>query len=52
MPDVVLRETVRHWEAEASRAIETANGKIAGIKKSRENHGGASGKGQRDDGTP
>jgi hypothetical protein len=36
MPDVVLRETARHWEAEASKVIETANGKIAGIKKSRE----------------
>ncbi|WP_158566459.1 PIN domain-containing protein [Micromonospora craterilacus] len=36
LPDVVLRETARHWETEARRAIETANGKIAGIKKSRE----------------
>lgn len=36
LPDVVLRETARHWEAEALKVIETANGKIAGIKRSRE----------------
>jgi PIN domain len=36
IPDVVLRETARHWETEAVRAIETANGKILGIRKSRE----------------
>jgi hypothetical protein len=36
LPDVVLRETARHWETEALRAVETANGKIVGIKKSRE----------------
>ncbi|MET8088481.1 PIN domain-containing protein [Micromonospora sp. NPDC005237] len=36
LPDVVLRETARHWEAEVSKTIQTANGKIAGIKKSRE----------------
>ena len=36
MPDVVLRETARHWYVEAASAINTANGKIAGIKKSRE----------------
>lgn len=36
LPDVVLRETVRHWHIEATRAIDNANGKIVGIKKSRE----------------
>ncbi|MGI5238807.1 hypothetical protein [Dactylosporangium sp. CA-139066] len=36
LPEVVLRETARHWEAEALKVIETANGKIDGIKKSRE----------------
>lgn len=36
MPDVVLRETARHWEAEAAKAIEIANGKIGGIKASRD----------------
>ncbi len=34
--DVVLRETARHWEAEALQAIETANKRIDGITKSRE----------------
>ncbi len=36
LPDVVLRETARHWQAEALQAIDTANGRIVGIKKSRE----------------
>lgn len=36
LPDVVLRETARHWEAEALKVIEIANGKVAGIRKSRE----------------
>ncbi|MBU2669935.1 DUF4935 domain-containing protein [Actinoplanes bogorensis] len=36
LPDVVLRETARHWEAGALEAIQIANGKIAGLKKSRE----------------
>lgn len=36
LPDVVLRETARHWEAEAREVIEAANGKIGGIKKSRD----------------
>jgi hypothetical protein len=36
IPDVVLRETARHWEAEAAKAIEIANGKIGGIKSSRD----------------
>lgn len=36
LPDVVLRETTRHWEAEATKAIDIANGKIGGIKASRD----------------
>jgi hypothetical protein len=36
LPDVVLRETARHWEAEALKTIEQANGKLVGIAKSRE----------------
>jgi PIN domain len=36
VPDVVLRETARHWEAEAAEAVRIANGKIGGIKNSRE----------------
>lgn len=36
LPDVVLRETARHWEVEALAAISTANGKVGGIRKSRE----------------
>ena len=39
VPDVVLRETARHWEAESVKAIEIANGKIGGIKRSRERLG-------------
>lgn len=36
IPDVVLRETARHWGDQSVQAIETANGKISGITKSRE----------------
>lgn len=36
VPDVVLRETARHWHDEALQAIDNANGKIGGIKKSHE----------------
>ena len=36
VPDVVLRETARHWEAEALEAVRIANAKIGGIKSSRE----------------
>lgn len=36
VPDVVLRETARHWEAEAIEAVKIANRKIGGIKNSRE----------------
>ena len=36
LPDVVLRETARHWETEAAKAIDIANGKIGGINASRD----------------
>lgn len=36
IPAVVLRETARHWKAETAKAIEIANGKIGGIKASRD----------------
>jgi hypothetical protein len=36
VPDVVLRETARHWEGQAIEAVDIANGKIGGIRKSRE----------------
>ena len=36
VPDVVLRETARHWATEAQQAIKIANGRISGIEKSRD----------------
>lgn len=36
IPDVVLRGTARHWAAQAAEAIKIANGKIGGLKKSRD----------------
>jgi ribosomal protein L7/L12 len=36
VPDVVLRETARHWQTRAVETIDNANRKIEGIKKSRE----------------